>query len=58
MWLDYQQDWDTIKSDLIAQGELEAVEKAYRIPYQSTLYGILTIPLFLIVSGLYYSVFK
>lgn len=58
MWLDYQKDWETIKSDLIAQGELEAVEKAYRIPYQSTLYGILTIPLFLIVSGLYYSVFK
>jgi hypothetical protein len=58
MWLDYQKDWETIKSDLIAQGELETVEKAYRIPFQSTLYGILTIPLFLIVSGLYYSVFK
>jgi hypothetical protein len=58
MWFDLRQDWETIKSDLIAQGQLEAVEKAYRIPYHSTLYGILTIPLFLVVSGLYYSVFK
>jgi hypothetical protein len=58
VWFDHQEDWDTIKRDLIAQGQLGAVEKAYRIPYQSTLYGILTIPLFLIVSGLYYGVFK
>ena len=58
MWLEYQEDWATIKSDLVAQGELEAVEKAYRLTYQSTLYGILTVPLFLAVSGLYYSIFK
>lgn len=58
VWLDEQENWDTIKSDLIAQGELEAVEKAYRLTHYSTIYGILTIPVFLFVSGLYYSVFK
>ena len=57
-WLDRQSDWENIKSDLIAQGEFELTEKAYRLTYQSMLYGILTIPLFLVVSGLYYTVFK
>lgn len=57
-WLEQQKDWDTIKSDLIAQGEFELTEKAYRLTYQCLLYGILTIPLFLVVSGLYYIVFK
>lgn len=58
LWVEQMKDWDTIKSDLIAQGEFEETEKAYRLTYQSLLYGILTIPLFLVVSGLYYSVFK
>jgi hypothetical protein len=58
VWFEYREEWDTIKSDLIAQGQFDEVEKAYRIPYQSAVYGILTIPLFLVVSGLYYGVFK
>lgn len=58
VWLDEQENWDTIKSDLIAQGELEAVEKAYRLTYSSMIYGIITVPLFLFVSGVYYGLLK
>jgi hypothetical protein len=55
VWKEEQKDLAERKNELITS-DYAAVEKAYRFSYYSGHYGILTIPLYIIVAALYYGI--